>query len=383
MNWKVLYCFLWVAMARSFLFAQDPFGMSFQTQRAMINPSFVGITGVESIQMNAKMQWNNFGDASDRYQTLSVLIEEPLPCTRLLDIGIKLLHDQEGKARYKTTELGFLSSITITPVKTKFIQHNIRIGGDFSFGRNSLDFSNLIFSDQLDPKYGIYDKFGNLNPTAFVAPGSNQGWYFNPGFGVSYIRNANATTHRSYVINTGMAAYRAYGTINTRWLQYNSLTGIATVDPWRVTAHFLYEKNYAHLNSNLSKIKFFVVYQNQGGIDYVEIGARVGVINNRLGLVSSLHFTPLSQYTNNTKWVDLMLEYKFKPRQGRLVEMNLSYGHNIGGLSNTIGPILGLGFAYRLNKSTLCKLDNIYDVNCYDLTLPENWRIYENVWYKD
>ncbi|MBK8109538.1 MAG: hypothetical protein IPK46_03940 [Saprospiraceae bacterium] len=125
------------------------------------------------------------------------------------------------------------------------------------------------------------------------------------------------------------------------------------------------------------------MYQNQGGIDYVEIGTRVGVINNRLGLVSSLHFTPLSQYTNNTKWVDLMLEYKFKPRQGRLVEMNLSYGHNIGGLSNTIGPILGLGFAYRLNKSTLCKLDNIYDVNCYDLTLPENWRIYENVWYKD
>ncbi|HMT00662.1 MAG TPA: hypothetical protein PKA12_18045, partial [Saprospiraceae bacterium] len=159
--------------------------------------------------------------------------------------------------------------------------------------------------------------------------------------------------------------------------------GIATVDPWRFTAHFLYEKNYAHLNSNLSKIKFFAVYQNQGGIDYVEIGARVGVINNRLGLVSSLHFTPLSQYTNNTKWVDLMLEYKFKPRQGRLVEMNLSYGHNIGGLSNTIGPILGLGFAYRLNKSTLCKLDNIYDVNCYDLTLPENWRIYENVWYKN
>ncbi|MBK8110433.1 MAG: hypothetical protein IPK46_08935 [Saprospiraceae bacterium] len=89
------------------------------------------IAGVESIQMNAKMQWNNFGDASDRYQTLSVLIEEPLPCTRLLDIGIKLLHDQEGKARYKTTELGFLSSITITPVKTRFIQHNIPDWGRF------------------------------------------------------------------------------------------------------------------------------------------------------------------------------------------------------------------------------------------------------------
>ncbi|MBK7008400.1 MAG: hypothetical protein IPH36_07125 [Saprospiraceae bacterium] len=46
-----------------------------------------------------------------------------------------------------------------------------------------------------------------LNPTAFVAPGNNQSWYFNPGFGVSYIRNTNATTHRSYVINTGVAAY--------------------------------------------------------------------------------------------------------------------------------------------------------------------------------
>jgi hypothetical protein len=115
MRKKVLYCFLLILVTHPGLQSQDPFGLSFQTQRAMINPSFVGITGVESIQMNAKMQWNNFGDASDRYQTLSVLIEEPLPCTRLLDIGIKFLHDQEGKARYKTTELGFLSSITITP----------------------------------------------------------------------------------------------------------------------------------------------------------------------------------------------------------------------------------------------------------------------------
>ncbi|MBK7008401.1 MAG: type IX secretion system membrane protein PorP/SprF [Saprospiraceae bacterium] len=117
MNRKVLYCCLLVILARIGLEGQIHLGCHFQTQRAMINPSFVGITGVESIQMNAKMQWNNFGDASDRYQTLSVLIEEPLPCTRLLDIGIKLLHDQEGKARYKTTELGFLSSITITLLK--------------------------------------------------------------------------------------------------------------------------------------------------------------------------------------------------------------------------------------------------------------------------
>lgn len=383
MNVKLLYYFLPTLMGCLGLGAQDPFALSFQSNRALINPSFVGIHGVESIQMNAKMQWNNRGDISDRYQTLSVLVEEPLPCTRMLDIGLKFLHDQEGKTRYKTTEIGFLSSITLTPSKDKFTKHNIRIGGDFSFGRNSLDFSNLIFSDQLDPKYGIYDKYGNLNPTAFVAPGSNQSWYFNPGFGFSYIRNANAGTHRSNVINVGAAAYRAYGTINTRWLQYNSLTGIATVDPWRLTAHFLYEKNYAHLNSNLSKIKFFAVYQNQGGIDYLEIGTRVGVINNRLGLMSSLHFTPYSQFTNNTQWIDLMLEYRFKPKQGRLIEVNLSYGHNIGGLSNTIGPILGMGFVYRLNRSTLCKLDNIYDVNCYDLTLPENWRIYENVWYKD
>ncbi len=382
MNVKLLYYFLPALMGCFGLVAQDPFALSFQSNRALINPSFVGIHGVESILMNAKMQWNNRGDVSDRYQTLSVLVEEPLPCTRLLDIGLKFLHDQEGKTRYKTTEIGFLSNITISK-KGRLVRHNFRIGGDFSFGRNSLDFSNLIFSDQLDPKYGIYDQYGNPNPTAFVASGNNQSWYFNPGFGISYIRNANAGTHRSNVINIGAAAYRAYGTINTRWLQYNSLTGIATVDPWRLTAHFLYEKNYAHLNSNLSKIKFFAVYQIQGGIDYVEIGTRVGVINNRLGLTSSLHFTPYSQYTNNTKWIDLMLEYRFKPKQGRLIEVNLSYGHNIGGLSNTIGPILGLGFAYRLNKSTLCKLDNIYDVNCYDLTLPENWRIYENVWYKD
>lgn len=362
--------------------AQDPFSLSFQTNRALVNPSFVGINGSESFQMNAKMQWNNISDASDRYQTLCIMIEEPLPCTNLLDVGLKFIHDQEGKARYKTTEIGILSNISITR-KSKFNRQNIRIGGDFSFGRNSLDFSNLIFSDQLDPKYGIYDKYGNLNPTSFINPSTNQSWYFNPGIGASYVRNGSTTTHNSYYLNVGTAAYRAYGTINTKWLQYNSLLGSASADPWRITGHLIYEKNYAHLNSNLSKMKYFFVYQRQGGIDFIELGTRVGVINNRLGLMSSLHFTPASAYSNNTKWIDFILDYKFKPKHGRLIEVNLSYGHNIGGLGNTIGPILGLGFAYHLNRSSFCKLDNIYDVNCYDLTLPQNWRIYENVWYKD
>ncbi|MBL0081922.1 MAG: hypothetical protein IPP37_05595 [Saprospiraceae bacterium] len=106
----------------------------------------------------------------------------------------------------------------------------------------------------MDPKYGIYDKFGNPNPTAFVAQATIRAGILTLVLEFP-IRNTNATTHRSYVINTGVAAYRAYGTINTRWLQYNSLTGIATADPWRLTATF-YMKNYAHLNSNLSKIKF-------------------------------------------------------------------------------------------------------------------------------
>ena len=102
MNVKLLYYFLPALMGCLGLRAQDPFALSFQSNRALINPSFVGIHGVESIQMNAKMQWNNPGDVSDRYQTLSVLIEEPLPCTRLLDMSLSCtVYNQNQSARIR------------------------------------------------------------------------------------------------------------------------------------------------------------------------------------------------------------------------------------------------------------------------------------------
>ena len=165
-----------------------------------------------------------------------------------------------------------------------------------------------------------------------------------------------------------MAAYRAYGTINTGGCSTTHSRASLPLTHGGLQPTFC-TKKLRPPQQQLSRLNFCGVpkpgwhrlcgNRYPGGCDQQPPGT---------GVFAALY--SLSQYTNNTKWVDLMLEYKFKPRQGRLVEMNLSYGHNIGGLSNTIGPILGLGFAYRLNKkSTLCKLDNIYDVNCYDFNL--------------
>ncbi len=362
----------------NYLFSQDPAFTSFQSCRTLFNPSFVGLSGSESFQLKTKYQWYNKADPSDRYQTINFLFEEPLPCKQLLDVGLKFNHNSEGKARFKTTEMGILSCITLnTKDKLGYNNQNIRIGGDFTFGFNQIDYSNLIFSDQLDPKKGP------IKTTSFLFPSTDPKWYFNQGIGISYVGSFKSKTHKSFTINTGLAAYRAYGLIDINYQHSNGLLDTNYIDPYRLTFHFQYERDYVHLNSFLSRIRYYALIQKQGQLDYFEVGSRVGIINNRLALNANLHGTFLPAYTNNTKWIAMGIEYRNIVRKGRMIEFNATYAWNIGGLSNFIGPTMEVGISYHLNRSMLCGKDNIYEVNCTDLTLPINTKIYENIWYKN
>ena len=97
-------------------------------------------------------------------------LEESVPCA-LFDLGLHYYGDQEGNGRLQTHQLG--ASFAAAPV-FRDDRHNgttnLRIGGSFFWSQKRIDFTKLVFSDQLDAKYGIFDRLGNLNPTSFVAP---------------------------------------------------------------------------------------------------------------------------------------------------------------------------------------------------------------------
>ena len=60
-----------------------------------------------------------------------------------------MLSDTEGLAQLKTTSVGLSYAYTI-PMES----HNIHFGFEVDWIQKSVDWSKIIFSDQLDPVYG-------------------------------------------------------------------------------------------------------------------------------------------------------------------------------------------------------------------------------------
>ena len=89
--------------------------------------------------------------------------------------------------------------------------------------------------------------------------------------------------------------------------------------------------------------------------------------------------------------MSVTLDWLFKIKPGKAIDINLSYSENIGGLKNLVGPQIELGFSIHLAKSSICNLLGLEDdvpynteYKCPLMALtPGKRKMYENIWYKN
>ncbi len=361
--------------------AQDPSYQNFAQNRFLFNPSLTGSYGAQSWMVRSKMQWNN--DGGNGYKTLSLLFEETMPCS-ILDIGAKVNYNEEGAGLYRTLELGFLSSAFLPIGRSKYSDHNVKLGMDFSWGYNSITFSRLIWSDQLDPKYG------NIYPTSFDDP--NQGrssWYFNPGFGASLRSLWNKKSTRAYMSNFGIALYRFYTLDDGEINQSVSLLGLKNSNPYRVSLFAEAEFVPVYYSRKFLTFRPMILYQKQGSIQYTETGFRAGYLRNA-GIGIYYHAAPGNKI-GQTPWITLSTDFLLPAGKGKKLELILSYSENLGGLQNFSGPQFELGISYHLAKSSICNRMGMEDDVPYNSEYicpimgitPGKRKMYENIWYKN
>jgi type IX secretion system PorP/SprF family membrane protein len=363
----------------SFLSGQDLQYNSFHQNRMLFNPSLTGSHGSQSLRIQSKMQWWN--DGGRGYRNLGIMYEESIPCS-ILDIGFKLLGSEEGEGIYRTTEAGFLSSVYLPINSTKQSVHNVKFGVDFSWGFNSIDFSRLIFSDQLDPKYGV------VFPSSFSPP--NEGLssvYFNPGFGFSVKSLWNKNKKNPIASNFGLAMYRFY-TINDGEINQSvSLLGLKTTNPYRMSGFAELEFVAYQKNRKFVSLRPLVLYQRQGSLHYIETGSRIHFTRS-LGVGLYYHTCPGNEI-GQTPWFTISTDVATFTSHGRKLQFVFSYSENMGGLQNLVGPHFELGIAYHLAKSTVCKWLKLEDevkyssgFKCPVMSIsPGNFKLYENTWY--
>lgn len=141
-HWLVLVLFYLFAVPLS---AQDPSFSQFYANRIYLNPAFAGIEPGVTASGAARMQWY----AVDKgFRTVNFTAEMQLPAVKA-GLALNVLSNTEGIGNLSTNQAGMVFSYTL-PGKT----NNIHFGIEGRITQKSIDWSKLVFTDQLDKVYG-------------------------------------------------------------------------------------------------------------------------------------------------------------------------------------------------------------------------------------
>jgi len=121
--------------------AQDPQFSQFYANPLYLSPSLTGATDGSRASVNFRDQWPEIPGA---FVTYSASFDQFLSRYKS-GIGLMFLKDQAGSGKLGTTTVGLLYSYNIPITRTWMV----RPGINFMYNTRSIDFSKLVFNDQL------------------------------------------------------------------------------------------------------------------------------------------------------------------------------------------------------------------------------------------
>jgi type IX secretion system PorP/SprF family membrane protein len=144
------------------LAAQDPVFSQFYANPLGLNPAFAGNTKAGTVAMNYRNQWPGINQA---YVTYAASFDQYFPYINS-GFGISVLADDAGRGLYKTTDLSLSYAYNVR--YNRDIQ--MRLGIEAGFISSRVDWSRLVFLDQLDPEFGPLSPGGLPYPTTELPP---------------------------------------------------------------------------------------------------------------------------------------------------------------------------------------------------------------------
>ena len=147
-------CLLFISIPMVYLVAQDPTFSQFYANRLYLNPAFAGLEDGIALTAATRLQWINVDQG---FKTVNATAEMRLPLLGV-GVGLNILQNEEGLSNLKTQQAGLVFSYTIATPK-----HNFHFGFEGRMVQKSIDWSALVFTDQLDPYDGLVNE-GAVNP---------------------------------------------------------------------------------------------------------------------------------------------------------------------------------------------------------------------------
>ena len=199
---------------------QDVQFTQFYNNRSYLNPALTGLEQGLTLSAAYRNQWANVPGGG--YETAFASIEQSEPYLRS-SFGLSFFRSTAGIAKLTYQEANLLYAYAIPMFAKKTAKERmLHIGFRLGVGQRSVNWNDLVFSDQLDPVFGI------VNPTAAI-PIRNNSLFFDIGAGAAF-RWDNKLFNKDCRSMIGISAQHITQ-------QDESMQGIETRRPIRLTAH--------------------------------------------------------------------------------------------------------------------------------------------------
>jgi type IX secretion system PorP/SprF family membrane protein len=158
------------AVAFSQLRAQDPIFSQFYNNPIYYNPGYIGLNSGMRARFNYRDQWTGLPTDFKTYNFSLDIAERAIPGSG--GLGLLVSSDKAGTGAIKSSNVGIGTAARI-PLYDNMIA---QMGFMVSYAQKSVNWDELVFTDQLHARYG------NIYQSAFEAPVSNKVSY--PDFSV-------------------------------------------------------------------------------------------------------------------------------------------------------------------------------------------------------
>lgn len=179
--------------------AQDPLFSQFYNASQYYNPAVVGLSPGLRASFIVRDQWPELPGELRNYNFSMDFAERSIPGSG--GLGLVVMNDNAGTGFMKTNMVGVSTAVRVN------LQENMvtQVGIMTSFVQKSINWDNLVFTDQLDPVYG------NIYETNFQVP-ANGGNVFYPDFaaGGAFRFSESSTTFSAIQGTFGLAVHHLF-----------------------------------------------------------------------------------------------------------------------------------------------------------------------------
>ena len=294
----------------------------------------------------SRMQWTSVDDG---FRTYGFSLELQEPYIRS-GIGLHLFRNTQGLAQLNRTSIG-ISYAYLIPLDG----HNIHLGLEGSWNQNSIDWSKVIFSDQLDPVNG------NVYPTSFIPlmdnttfTDFNMGilWRFDTDFKLKKRRLKNLrhsigfSLHHLPALFGNNAGSESFQNLETKVLPRLTIHAGSMIP----LTYFNGTKNKLMLSPNFkADIQGDALLQFKENLQVFTYGAYLLYHGYYFGAMYQ-NKNVLSHYKNTNAWI-LAIGAYIQSEKGQTTFIGFSYDVNTTGVGTAAGGVYEVAFRWTSNAS--------------------------------